>query len=103
MSGLVINTPYPHMGASPDGNVQCVRCGRGVVEIKCPYSCRNKTFLEVTGDKNFFLDLVDGKHYLKKTHAYYYQVQAHMKFCKTLYCDFVVLSEKDTTIERPLL
>ena len=42
------------MGASPDGIVQCDCCGKGVVEIKCPFSCRDKMFLEATGDKNFF-------------------------------------------------
>lgn len=79
-SGLVIDVSYPHMGASPDGIVTCACCGRGVIEIKCPYSCRDKTFLEATGD--------------------YYQVQAQMKFCQCLYCDFFVWSEEDIVIER---
>lgn len=79
-SGLVIDASYPHMGASPDGIVTCACCGRGVIEIKCPYSCRDKTFLEATGD--------------------YYQVQAEMKFCQCLYCDFFVWSEEDIVIER---
>ena len=99
-SGLVIDVSYPHMGASPDGIVTCVCCGRGVIEIKCPYSCRDKTFLEATGEKHFFLELVDGKQQLKRNHAYYYQVQAQMKFCQCLYCDFVVWSEEDIIIER---
>ena len=43
VSGLVIDASYPHMGASPDGIVECGCCGRGVIEIKCPYSCRDKT------------------------------------------------------------
>ena len=101
-SGLVIDTSYPHMGASPDGIIQCICCGKGVIEIKCPYSCRDKTFLETTGDKNFFLELVDGTYQLKQTHAYYYQVQAQIKFCKGLYCDFVVLTENDIIIQRIL-
>ena len=100
MSGLVIDVSYPHMGASPDGIVNCACCGRGVIEIKCPYSCRDKTFLEANGEKHFFLELVDGKKQLKRNHTYYYQVQAQMKFCQCLYCDFVVWSEKDIVIER---
>ena len=100
VSGLVIDVSYPHMGASPDGIVNCACCGRGVIEIKCPYSCRDKTFLEATGEKDLFLDVVDGKQQLKRKHTYYYQVQAQMKFCQCLYCDFVVWSEKDTVIER---
>ena len=36
LSGLVINPKYPHMGASPDGRVDCTCCGRGVLEINAP-------------------------------------------------------------------
>ena len=85
---------------SPDGIVECGCCGRGVVEIKCPYSCRDKTFLETTREKCSFLELVDGKQQLKRNHTYYYQVQAQMKFCQCLYCDFVAWSENDIVIER---
>ena len=36
-SGLVLNPKWPHLGASPDGIVQCECCGRGMIEIKCPF------------------------------------------------------------------
>ena len=36
-SGLVINPQWPFIGASPDGLIDCSCCGRGVLEIKCPY------------------------------------------------------------------
>ena len=39
-SGLVINPQWPFIGASPDGAVECKCCGKGVLEIKCPYSHR---------------------------------------------------------------
>ena len=48
------------MGASPDGIVSCECCGSGVVEIKCPYSCKDKSFLEATADSMFFLEHNDG-------------------------------------------
>ena len=35
-SGLMIHTQFPHMGATPDGVVNCECCGKGVLEIKCP-------------------------------------------------------------------
>ena len=74
-----------------------MQCGRGVVEIKCLYSCRNNTFLEVIGDKNFFLEL--GKYYLKKRCVHYYQVQGQMKFVRL--CTATLLrGQKKTTIER---
>ena len=101
-SGLVIDTEYPHMGASPDGIIQCICCGNGVLEIKCPFSCRDKSFLEAVGDKGFSMELIGGTYHLKKSHAYYYQVQAQMKFCNALYCDFVMWSENEMIIERIL-
>ncbi len=47
-SGFVISTDYPHMGASPDGIVDCTCYGRGVLEVKCPYSCTDKTFIDAS-------------------------------------------------------
>ena len=35
-SGLVVNSNWPHFGASLDAIVTCTCCGKGVVEIKCP-------------------------------------------------------------------
>ena len=44
--GLVIHPNYPQLGAIPDGYVNCSCCGPGVIEVKCPFSCSNKSFLE---------------------------------------------------------
>lgn len=66
-SGLVIHTSYPYMAASPDGIIRCECCGLGVLEVKCPFSCINKTILEATGDPKFCLEDEDGKFTLKKT------------------------------------
>ena len=46
------------------------------------------------------MELIGGTYHLKKSHAYYYQVQAQMKFCNALYCDFVMWSENEMIIER---
>ena len=46
VSGLVINTQYPHLGACPDAVTMCECCGKGVVELKCPYSARDFTLQE---------------------------------------------------------
>ena len=40
-SVLVIHESYPFMSASPDGTINCECCAHGVLEIKCPYSCRD--------------------------------------------------------------
>ena len=41
-AGLVVNPLYPHLGASPDGFVECDCCpGKGLLEIKCPFSAKD--------------------------------------------------------------
>lgn len=98
--GLVVHVDYPFMGASPDGIISCTCCGKGVLEIKCPYSCHNKTFLERMNESSFFLEEHDGKFSLNESHAYYYQVQAQLKFCNVQYCDFVVWREGELVKQR---
>ena len=99
-SGFLISTEYPHMGASPDGLVNCDCCERRVIEVKCPYSCTNKSFLEATAESTFFLQETDGKFSLKHNHAYYYQIQLQMKFCGTTVGDFIVWRENELVIDR---
>ena len=79
-SGLVIHPDSPHLGASLDGVVNC-SCRAGVIEVKCPYSCTDKSFLEATNDSKFSLKSVGGDCELKSNHCYYYQVQLQMKLC----------------------
>ena len=71
------------------------------MEVKCPYSYNNKSFLEATGDNGFCLECTpDGTFALKKKHAYFYQVQLQMKLCSVTYCDFVVWREKELAVIR---
>ena len=53
-SGLILDPMYPFVGASPDGVITCTCCGTGVLEIKCPYSCKNKGLKEVSEEKSWF-------------------------------------------------
>ena len=87
------------MGATPDGIVKCDCCGNGVVEIKCPYSAKNKALCALIEEHAFFLEQLGTVTALKKDHAYYFQVQAQMKFCNARYCDFVVWSPNDFFVE----
>ena len=86
-SGLCINTAYPHLGASADAVVSCKCCGKGVVEIKCPFCAKNESITEETVH---CLENVNGEIHLKKDHAYYYQVQMQLFLYDVTYCDFVV-------------
>ena len=83
----MVHPCYPHLGASPDGIVTCDCCGKGVLEIKCPYSCRGKAFSEAADQgKDFCLRKhADGHLQLIESHAYYYQVQAQLKLCEAVY------------------
>ena len=95
--GLVISPSYPYLAATPDGFVSC-ECG--FLEIKCPFSCTEKTFSEAVADPRFYLEERNGEFALKTNHAYYYQVYAQMIFCGAAYGDFVVWREKERVIQR---
>ena len=99
-SGLHVNPNWPHLGASPDGLVECACCGQGTCEIKCPFCSRDKTTEETAGLKNSCLLQVENKLSLDRQHAYYYQVQAQLFICEVEFCDFVLWSEQDVYIER---
>ena len=98
--GLIINSSYPHLGATPDGIVQCKCCGNGVVEVKCPYVCKDKSIKDSCEDSGFCLSYTGGVLTLKTNHAYYYQVQMQMKLCQAEYCDFVVWRPSETVVIR---
>ena len=90
-SGLVINPKWPVIGASPDGVVSCICCGKGVLEIKCPYSHQNTHIQDAASrDSTFCLKIVDGSLRLDNSHAYYYQIQTQLFVCDVGYCDFCV-------------
>ena len=63
----------------------------GVLEVKCPFNCKDKYFLLVANDNSNFLYENDNEELKLKTgHAYYYQVQMRIKFAHAQYCDFLV-------------
>ena len=75
--GLFVMQNKSFISASPDAVVSCSCCGKGVLEIKCPYSIANQipsetnlTYLRKTA--------VDGKVKLVISHPYYSQVQTQM-------------------------
>ncbi len=94
--GLVINTNYPHLGASPDGYVTCNCCGHGLIEIKCPFSIKDGEPHLLQDKKGSFMD----KKGLIKSHKYYTQVQGQLEVCERNYCDFIVWTPNGLYIER---
>ena len=94
--GLVVNPLYPHLGASPDGNVSCTCCGTGLLEIKCPYTGRNSHPDTLRSVNKSFLNSQG----LVRTHKYYTQVQGQLLLCEKQHCDFVVWTTEGLLTER---
>ncbi|XP_065894857.1 uncharacterized protein [Dysidea avara] len=92
--GLILDPEFPFLGATPDGLVYCKCCESRVLEIKCPFSCKNKAFSEaILDNSSFFLEDDNGRLALKEDHMYYYQIQLQMKLCHMQHCDFVAWRE----------
>ena len=98
--GLFLDISQPFIGASPDGMVHCSCCGKGTLEIKCPYLSKDKALEEACKEKSFCLQSEDGNFILKKDHMYYYQIQMQLKVCQGLYCDFVVWNKEQLLRQR---
>ena len=91
--GLHINPSFPHLGASPDGVVQCECCGNGVLEITCPYmyNAREHSISDAVMEGIIdFLEKTPQGIVLKQSHQYFYQIQAHIGICAATYADLVV-------------
>ena len=98
-AGLHVNVEYPHLGATPDGLIECECCGLGIIEIKCPYKYREYKLSDIN-DNSFCLQPSDRKLKLSHNHAYYLQVQGQLTLCQRSYCDFIVWTECDLFVER---
>lgn len=99
-SGLHVNINFPHLGASPDGLISCACCGDGLLEIKCPYSIRDRDPTKMLPTAGFYLESSADGLRLSHSHSYYYQVQGQLAVCERAYCDFVCWTPLGMHIER---
>ena len=79
-AGLKLHPERVMLGASVDGIVSCACCGIGCLEIKCPFSHREKSVEEYVQESDSCLEQTTCnspkmKYSLKHTHQYYTQVQ----------------------------
>ena len=73
-SGLIMNTSWPYIGASPDGITACSCCGMRCLEIKCPHSYINSNIQAlIDNDSHIYRDS-NSKVLVKEDHEYYYQM-----------------------------
>ena len=94
--GLFMDSKYPYIGASPDRLISCC-CGEGVLEIKCPLSCADKTPSALTVK---YLSEEKGVVRLNPKHAYFFQVKGQMAVTGRKWTDFFIFSHKEYYLER---
>lgn len=100
-TGLIINKSLPWIGASPDGTITCACHGRGVLEIKCPFTLKDQSIVNsCNADTNLCLMAKDNVIALKPNHKYMAQVQVQMRIAEVQYGDFVVWSPTEMFIQR---
>ncbi|KAL1436274.1 hypothetical protein MTO96_049789 [Rhipicephalus appendiculatus] len=98
--GLLVNPAFPWLGASPHRLVYDPAEGvYGVLEIKCPYSLREKKGDELA-NASFCSDLTESGPRLKREHYYYAQVVGQMGVSGLSWGDFVVYGKDFILIER---
>ncbi len=92
-------SPYTLHKQGLDGLVNCTLCGKGALEIKCPYKYRHVKPHDIT-DSTFCSENVAGNLVLKKNHNYYYHVQGQMGVAKLPWADFLVWTPVGCSVER---
>lgn len=102
-NGIYVSPEDCFLAATPDRIVYDCKASQpwGLVEVKCPYSARDRTPLEAARTlKNFMLKEVDGELSLDRAHDYFYQIQGQMALTGAKWCDFVVYTKCGIVVER---
>lgn len=94
--GLVVLESQPWLCASPDGVVVEDGCITKLVEIKCPFVCRNLPIYDLEAKKFnvTYLRFVNDNAELSAGHQYYTQCQMQMYVVGLTECDLFVWSPK---------
>ena len=82
-AGFTVNPLWPYFGASPDGKVYDPsepESPSGLLEIKCPYSLKNKTINQAAASNTCYVESRNSKCYLNRNHrcGYFAQVQGQL-------------------------
>ena len=103
--GFLIDQSLPFIGASPDGLLECKCCGKGVLEVKCPWIAKDEKSLESVAEnrKEFCLQKnSSGSLQLRRDHPYFLQCQVQLHVSESEYCFFVVWQKAGIHVERIL-
>lgn len=97
--GLVIHQIQGWLCASPDGIVLENGNITRVLEIKCPSSCKNMDILNENGKPNLkYLEVINNKLSLKRSHQYFTQVQVLMYCTGIATCDLMIYNSNKSHI-----
>ncbi|XP_077500074.1 uncharacterized protein LOC144110880 [Amblyomma americanum] len=102
--GLVIMLEQPWLCCTPDAIVVQGPTA-SLLEVKCPYSCRDKPIVDFESNISGvpYLVFQDGKLELKRTHVYYTQVQVSMYVLGLEACFLYVYSKQQhITVKVPI-
>uniref|UniRef100_A0A671V656 YqaJ viral recombinase domain-containing protein n=1 Tax=Sparus aurata TaxID=8175 RepID=A0A671V656_SPAAU len=92
--GLLIHPDAAWMGSSPNGIVYDPKEQPEfrLVEIKCPNVL---SYVDCP-----YIKISEGTHTLRKSHAYFWQIQGQLLISGLEWCDFVVYTQEDMFIQR---
>lgn len=94
-TGFTLHSDYPYLGASADG----MTSGNTVLEIKCPYSGRDKTIAQLVASGYKHLQFnSENKLCMNVASHYYSQVQGEMAIKKVNMCHFIVWTPLDMAV-----
>ena len=93
---LFVSSENPVFGASPDGIVSCECHESRLLEIKCPWTHRDKSVIDYAKLEEICFEVVDNKIALKTSHSYDYQVQMQLAVIGYSWCDFFLCTTKDS-------
>ena len=96
--GLIINSKWPWLDASPDAlaDGDIVQ----LFEVKCPSAKRNQAIIIVCDNKKFRLEICSGVPKFKSQDSNFYQCQAIMAITEINELDFVVYTLKEMHISQ---
>ena len=99
-TGLVILDGVPWLADTPGAMEADPAAGEGIVEVKCPFTCRDKSLRDAVANPSFCLSVIGEGLSLKTSHTYYYQVQQQMHVTNCEWADFVVWTLKEMFAQR---
>ena len=98
MCGLVVPPLAPWLGCSPDGIVMGGNEGMRLLEIKCPFLCKQEGIEALLMEKKLPYLVREGENLrLKQKHSYFGQIQLMLELLDIDTCDLCVYVKRDDT------